>query len=546
MWILTSQAEERVGSQAKATQTQTPIPEPRVITQVDKAYTIGRQNCDIIVGSGGPSSVSRHHATLHVGKSDASAAPALKLEDKSKFGLFCNDVKVEGTVSVSDGAVIRFGVREAKHAIFRCDWVRTKLCLTSFDAQTSKQITATAAACGIAAVTKWSNDCTHFLCNEVTFKIKTFHAVVHGAHIVTPAWLENLVLTSTPQDASSYIPSFASKMTNLVPQLQSSMLEAQRRSVLFSGILFLVTEELRDAIGEVLKNAGAQFKLCSDSVDEVEREVRALPSSTQLITITDTKSVPGSWRLRSEELQIPTLTAHELWGHVLRQREFEPLKVSHLAAPAKPPTPQPASVAKQPSPEPVKPAKPVSARKTKAAAKPSPCESPSAEPKARQSGKRRRVARMQSDDEEEAAKEAEVEKEASKSRAMPPPAEVSKEGSGDSPVEMVAQKRASGTCKRARETAAEKSVVGAAAAEDCAYRPKPVQTGGKRMPVSEMEDALNYKAFKKQSQSMQHAMAEIVPLMARGMQAKNSVRSTEAMADDMFDKAASKRARLGR
>ena len=84
MWILTSQAEERVGSQAKATQTQTPIPEPRVLIQVDKAYTVGRQNCDIIVGSGGPSSVSRHHATLHVSKSDTSAAPALKLEDKSK------------------------------------------------------------------------------------------------------------------------------------------------------------------------------------------------------------------------------------------------------------------------------------------------------------------------------------------------------------------------------------------------------------------------------------------------------------------------------
>lgn len=139
--------------------------------------------------------------------------------------------------------------------------------------------------------------------------------------------------------------------------------------------------------------------------------------------------------------------------------------------------------------------------------------------------------------------------------------------------------------------------VGEAAAEDCAYRsdpqltqfrtecrcsyrPKPIQAGGEKMPVSEMEDALNYKAFKKVPQHQGRCLMEFILVFCaarceyatcdgrncaldgtRGetqestalqlnaswqVRAKNSVRSTEAMADDMFDKAASKRARLGR
>ncbi|KAJ2551476.1 hypothetical protein EV175_003676, partial [Coemansia sp. RSA 1933] len=221
--------------------------------------TVGRKGASLLID--GDHSVSRCHATLHVGRCTANATPDLSVSDHaSKFGVHINarPCAPNAQTPLSHGDTLTFGAQGSTFVLRSC---RVAFCLANAHDIPADRLTARAAELGIDVVDS-VDSCTHLITPTLAVTSKLIAALVFGCPIASPDFLDIIsalpsVLTPpdpAPDAVDSFINSLAFLSRAPLPRLLSDTpvdLSAvdwhpnPERKLLFRGKLFVFSTQAR-------------------------------------------------------------------------------------------------------------------------------------------------------------------------------------------------------------------------------------------------------------------------------------------------------------
>jgi nijmegen breakage syndrome protein 1 len=170
-------------------------------------YHVGRRGCEILLEK--DKSISRRHAAIVVGPlprsqlANTKFRPQIVIKDSSKYGTFLigdNDTKLpEGVeTELRDSTIVRFGLL---HTNMRIMYLPIVLCTSRLSPQQLETLCENAAVIGAHVLPQFTEECTHLVMSQIMFSPKLFQALIVGAHIVTPQWLDAVRALERPECA---------------------------------------------------------------------------------------------------------------------------------------------------------------------------------------------------------------------------------------------------------------------------------------------------------------------------------------------------------
>lgn len=205
-------------------------------------YIVGRKDCEILLPS--DQAVSRKHAQIKVSHLENNITkpdrtPVAVLTDLSKFGTWLNNVKLNNGEEklLSDGDQIMFGSPKSSFMVVYEPLIISTSCL---DNPSKKLVRTLVTSLGGHMVNEWRSDCHLLVMNSLSVTIKVISALVSQKHIVTPAYLENVVKklkegVAIP-DPDLFLPNISETQIN--PD-QVSFKPDVKRATVFQGMKFI-------------------------------------------------------------------------------------------------------------------------------------------------------------------------------------------------------------------------------------------------------------------------------------------------------------------
>ncbi|KAI7886920.1 hypothetical protein K492DRAFT_233122 [Lichtheimia hyalospora FSU 10163] len=259
----------------------------KILLCPNQNYTISRKVGDIVIQN--DHSISRNHAILKVDEATKRSVynkkfkPCILLEDiKAKYGTFVNGKKLETSLYLCDGDVIRFGVLKS---YFRLRWHPVVVCVSSMSSVGKNEVAERAASLGIQLKKEWDNDCTHLYMKEIDDTANFTLCLIHAKPIISLAWFEALIemgktIEFTWPSANDYLPPIRKECKNVQPE---QCLPNDRRASLFEGLEFWFFDEHNyNQYHAIVQAAGGQVKYCAmnrtytiDAVTEDQRIIVA-------------------------------------------------------------------------------------------------------------------------------------------------------------------------------------------------------------------------------------------------------------------------------
>ena len=161
---------------------------------VNKVYTIGRKDADIVVSD--DSSVSRRHGTIEVKVDNENKSCSVVVHDSSKFGTFYvrnssvnkqDYSRVNNSAILFKGDTIRIG---AQHTFCKVECEPLIIVTSMLDQSSQASVKSYVDKLGGEMFATWQPNTTYLIINQVKLTVKVIQALASATSIVKVSFLE--------------------------------------------------------------------------------------------------------------------------------------------------------------------------------------------------------------------------------------------------------------------------------------------------------------------------------------------------------------------
>ncbi|XP_053520686.1 nibrin isoform X2 [Artibeus jamaicensis] len=242
----------------------------RLLTGVE--YVVGRKNCDILIEN--DQSISRSHAILTARfsatcQSQTPQIAILTIKDKSKYGTFVNEEKMQSGLSQTllTGDRVTFGVFESK---FRVEYEPLVACSSCLDVSGKTALNQAILQLGGLTVNSWTEECTHLVMVAVKVTIKTICALICGCPIVKPEYFTEFLKAVQSKKQLPQIESFYPPVDEpAIGSKNIDLSERQERKQIFKGKTFIfLNAKQHKKLSSAVVFGGGDAKLITEENEE--------------------------------------------------------------------------------------------------------------------------------------------------------------------------------------------------------------------------------------------------------------------------------------